>query len=567
MSLVIAVAIAAAVAVTFAGPGMSAPAKPYIAAITPTTFVAGGSSTWHYKITDSDHNGTLTNQALGSAHITIPSGWTVTGVSAAGPSGTTWNADVNTSTSPAQIEVNALTQSDRLTGGKSVDVTVVASADCTAASPSQWPIVVKQSNNFQGPGNDFFLDSSVPALTRSGNPGPLGSFSVTTTPSPASAGQGFTVRATALDTCNNVKTDYTGPAGLTPTGTLGNSVTAPQGDTIHPSYGPFGNWAAGSATATVVAKKAETGRTVTVTDTASGKTGTSDSFDVQPNPTLYPSFSSQPGDAQVSTIIYSDVVAKTLVTVAVADAWGNQAPDGTTVSMTPVELKGTTSQKTSSGTATFNDLSLASTGTYQLTAHVGSQSTPSSQFEVVLNLAICDGKNNCNTPTGSNGKQSAGTTITAASGTTFQGGVVLETSFISNPAECTGFNTIQGTLGSESKVRLSGNLAASQPTFTITYTVPKATLKAAHLDNLGASQFDLCLGAKRLDGGTTPWTDASGNPAVFDPANGFYWGIVPAASNSLPPGNPYISSEHKDGAGNLIIVLVKPWPWDGWGYV
>jgi hypothetical protein len=555
--------VAAAAAIVTAA-GISVSSKPFTATISPATFVPGGSGTWHYTIKDADHNGVPSSQALGSAHISIPPGWTVTSVSAAGPPGTAWNAVVNTSANPAQIELGANTQSDRLAGGGALDVTIQASAGCGAASPSVWPIVVKQSNQFLGNGNDFFLDGSTPALTASGSSGPLGSFNVTTSPSPATAGAPITVTARAIDTCGNPKLDYVGPAGLAPTGNFSASSIAPAGDTVDPSYGQFGQWTSGSATATVIAKKAETGRTVTVT--ADSATGTSLPFNVVPG-TLYPSFVNQPGDAQVSSTIYSDVVAQTPVTVAVADVYGNLAPDGTNVSMTATAaLKGTNPEPTSGGTATFGDLSIGTINTYQLTAQVGDQSATSNAFEVVFNLAICDGKNSCNSPA-SNGKQSANSTITSASGTTFQGGVVLESSFIASANKCASFNQIPGTVGTEVKVRSSGNLSTSQPTFTITFTVPKATLKAAHLDNLGASQFNVCLGAKRLDGNSGAWTDASGHPAVFDPQTGFYWGIVPGASNSLPAGNPYIASQHKDGAGNLVIVLVKPYPWDGWGYV
>ena len=91
-------AVAAAAVVTAAG--ISVSSKPFTATISPATFVPGGSGTWHYTIKDADHNGVPSSQPLGSAHISIPHGWTVTSVSAAGPPGTTWNAGVNTSTQP-----------------------------------------------------------------------------------------------------------------------------------------------------------------------------------------------------------------------------------------------------------------------------------------------------------------------------------------------------------------------------------------------------------------------------------------------------------------------------------
>jgi hypothetical protein len=583
-----------AVAAILPAAGISTSSKPFTATfLPPATFTPGGSGTWDLIIKDADHNGVPSSQPLGSAHITIPAAWTVNSVSAVGSSGSHWNASVNAAT--GQIELGAQTQNDRLTGGQSVDLTIKASTLCAALSPAQWPIAVKQSNNFLGSGNDFFLDGSTPALTAAAGAGTLAGFKVTVDKAVETAGVPFQVTATPQDSCKQQVMNYSpsAQAQVVLNGTLGQSTKAPNVadqrlNTVDPYYGGF-TWANGVGTATVVAKKAESNQTVTitVTDPAPGNgsgVGTSDAFSVQPNPDLLPAFANQPGDAQVSNTIYNDIAASppTNITVSVADAWGNAAPDGTNVSMTASNVltnaqqafkNGSTNpEATSSGVATFDNLSLAVTGTYTMTATVvsSSESTPSNQFEVVQNLAICDGKNNCNSPAG-NGNQSANTNINSVAGTTFQGGVVLESSLIANPspAACSTpghpFTPIPGTSGMEAKVRQSGNLSTSQPTFTITFTVQKSVLKAAQLQNLGASQFDICLGAKRLDGVNSAWTTTTGL-ATFDPATGYYWGIVPNGPGGLPPNNPYISSEHKDGAGNLVIVLVKPYPWDGAWY-
>jgi len=137
--------------------------KPFTATLSPTTFVAGASGSWQYTITDADRTGTPSNQPLGSARVTIPAGFIVTDVTAAGPQGKVWTATLNAA--PGQFEVDARTQNDRLAGGESVVVTISATATCSASSPAAWPIVVKQSNQFLGSGNDFSLDGAVPALT------------------------------------------------------------------------------------------------------------------------------------------------------------------------------------------------------------------------------------------------------------------------------------------------------------------------------------------------------------------------------------------------------------------
>ena len=141
-SLVIAVALATVAAVTFAGPGMSASAKPFAATISPTHVAAGSTSGFSYTITDatSPANGSVpSNQPLGSAQIVIPDGWTVgatmTAVAQAADGtvlGTSWTP---TLTSTGRIEVDANTQSDRLAGGQRLVLTFTATAPAACAGP------------------------------------------------------------------------------------------------------------------------------------------------------------------------------------------------------------------------------------------------------------------------------------------------------------------------------------------------------------------------------------------------------------------------------------------------
>jgi hypothetical protein len=119
-------------------------------------------------------------------------------------------------------------------------------------------------------------DGSVNASSSSFTvaPGPLDHFTIGNIVDQV-AGTAFNVTATAFDQFGNVKTDYAG--GATLSGDLNN---APDGTV--PTYGAFGAWTSGVATASVTAFKAESGRTVTATD--SGKTGTSNTFTVAPGP-------------------------------------------------------------------------------------------------------------------------------------------------------------------------------------------------------------------------------------------------------------------------------------------
>jgi len=149
---------------------------------------------------------------------------------------------------------------------------------------------------------------------------------------------------------------------------------------------------------------------------------------------------------------------------------------------------------------------------------------------------------------------------------------VLTSTFLTTPPPsgvCNGFSAIPGTTGDAVEV-VSGNAQTSEPSFRITFTVPAATLKADGIPWWQALFTNVCLGAKRFDGLTDPshaWIDAYGQKAVYDSGTGFYWGIVPLWSPWLPSTNPYIAERYINLSGDLVIVLVKPYPWDGWAYV
>jgi hypothetical protein len=110
-------------------------------------------------------------------------------------------------------------------------------------------------------------------------------------PVPARAGYDSTAKVTAFDAFGNVKTNYVPAAGQPHlTGDLSNSTTgcgtgnASPCSPIYSGVGAFATTgaAAGTATATFRPFDAESGRHITVTDTALGKSGTSDAFVVSP---------------------------------------------------------------------------------------------------------------------------------------------------------------------------------------------------------------------------------------------------------------------------------------------
>jgi hypothetical protein len=394
------------------------------------------------------------------------------------------------------------------------------------------------------------------------NPGVAHSFVVPTPASAETAGVSFAVTLTALDTWGNTATGYTGPQ------TIAFSGPASSPNHTAPTYPASVTFALGVGTASpIILTDAQT---TTLTAAQLPITGTSGSFTVRPG-TLLPAFVAQPGDAQVSTTIFSDPVVKTPVTVGVADSFGNLAPDGTSVALTlPAGLAGTTTQPTSGGVAAFNNLSLGTIGTYQLTAQVGAQTAQSNPFDIVVQLAVCAGTGSCQV-SASNAAQSTSSTVNPGTGTGFQG-LVLTTTFVGTPPSsgvCAGFTPLTGTTGTSVEAS-GGNIGASQPNFTITFTIPKATIQAAGLNYLQALTLNVCLGAKRFDGLTDPshaWTGKFGVPATFDPTTGLYWGLVGDWPFFLPSSSPRIVARYIDLSGNVVIVLIKPYPWDGRAYI
>jgi hypothetical protein len=87
----------------------------------------------------------------------------------------------------------------------------------------------------------------------------------------------------------------------------------------------------------------------------------------------------------------------------------------------------------------------------------------------------------------------------------------------------------------------------------------------------GASQYDICLGAKKVtqascaDAPSDGFTTKSGLAAPCDSLTGLYWGLLPDCPNGNKkqlPG-PCVQSKTKDNAGDLILTAVKQYPWDG----
>ena len=108
----------------------------FAVAVSPSSPAAGMSTSFAFTIKNE-----ASPQRLGSVKISAPAGFMITGAS---------GATSVTSSSALFLNLN-------LAPGASTTLTVVATVSC-GPSTYQWGIKAKQSNNFNGTGNDFQLD-------------------------------------------------------------------------------------------------------------------------------------------------------------------------------------------------------------------------------------------------------------------------------------------------------------------------------------------------------------------------------------------------------------------------
>lgn len=156
--------VLAAAGATLAAAGISAAhdaPKPYAASITasPDASADAGAQAWAgaspavtVRITNRARE-----QRIGSAEITIPAGIVLAPGAPVvqSPAGTTPPAVAG-----GVIKLRNLS----LKPGRSVDVTVTARIPCTPSNPTTWTTRVKQSNDFNGRGNDFTITTPQPSL-------------------------------------------------------------------------------------------------------------------------------------------------------------------------------------------------------------------------------------------------------------------------------------------------------------------------------------------------------------------------------------------------------------------
>lgn len=185
----------AALVVGLVGAAQAAPStKKYQVTIDPVTAAAG--STANHTLTL--RNDTTSSQQLGSANVSVPTGFAVNSVGTPTASGgKSWSAALGTNV----IELRAASQSDSLAPGQSVSTSMSVTTACNANSGQPWGTVAKQANNFSGSGNDF-KSLGDPALTVTQGGGTVARLVfVQQPPATTEKNSPFTVSVKAVDSC------------------------------------------------------------------------------------------------------------------------------------------------------------------------------------------------------------------------------------------------------------------------------------------------------------------------------------------------------------------------------
>ncbi|MCY3022442.1 MAG: PKD domain-containing protein [Planctomycetota bacterium] len=192
------------------------------------------------------------------------------------------------------------------------------------------------------------------------NPGPLDHFLVELAGGGAipaqTAGTAFNIRMTAQDALANTVTLFTSTVQISSSGTL---TSAPV------TSDPFTSGVLASQGVTITS--AQSGTTLTATDTVSGKSGVSNAFTVNPGAPSVLVFVVEPSDTQVAASIFP------AVEVAVQDGFGNTVTAATnSIAIATASgsgtLAGTTTRSAINGVAIFGDLSIDTVGAYTLAA-------------------------------------------------------------------------------------------------------------------------------------------------------------------------------------------------------
>lgn len=509
--------IAAAAAIVAAGASLqtveaATSTKYYTVGIQPTQ-VAAGSTGDALTLTLANCDGGVacspaSTQSLGSANVTPAPGFAVriASLSVTSAGGKSWTAQVVSGV----IELRAASSKDTLAPGDSLRVPLSVDAPCTAPAQPAWLSEVKQSNSFNGPpGNDFVNAGIDPTVGLTPGGGPLDHFAIAV-PATATAGAPFNPTVTAIDRCGNTAA-YTGPATLSGDLDLAPNGTAP---TIPSPISVVD----GVATPSVTAVDAEPNRTLTVGESGYPST-TSAPFTVAAAAPDHLGFTQQPPRQMQKSTAFS-------AAVTVYDAFGNVAVQaGQAVALALVQpsdpllggggtLSGATSVTPASGVAGFGGLAVDIPGMgYALTAsYPGVPDTTSDPFDVFDFYGSCSG--GCQA-----GDSATNVAVQLPHG--FSGNVGLGLN--AHAASCAALSSL-------------GSLAVVTPppgdaSYDITVTL---TIQKPYRHGLGVANIAVCK------------TGSSGTDLV----------ALPPCPNQGQPTQSCVLSRTSDNAGNAVLTFL-----------
>ena len=525
---------------------------PCIAPVTAPTLAGGATATVSLTLKDVG-----TQQQLGSANVTAPLGFTVTGVSGA-PTGSSFAG--------RSIQLRNLNIAPA--GSKTFGITV--SVPCQPPADPTWTITAKQSNNYNGPpGNDLTL---VPPPQSSLTTTVTGACKLVFVRQPANAQVGRTITSVAYDpAAAPVKVEvHDGSDALVTTAT--GSVTLTASSNAASFSGTTGSLSGGVAT--FPSLQSSSAGTYTLTASGTGYASSDPSSQFKVGSKLV--FLAQPQDARTGETITSSDLDPSAPAVQVAvvppDAVSPYNTPGSspiatalgsaTLTPSPAGAFTGTTAGFSNGVATFSSLKGTVTGTYTATASsTGSTSSPASDPFTISDFGtICPaGDTTCSGSTSSSDKKTnAAVTSTTPDG--FDQNTTLEISMLAAsglPAGvCAGFTPAPNSQGVAVDVRPLTDLTE------VTITLDKSIVNSFP-DN-GAAHFNVCFGGLNLTTPSQPFTTKSGAPADFDSGTGLFWGILRDCSGT--PTEPCVASRNKTGSGKAVIVFKVPNPWDLRGY-
>jgi hypothetical protein len=358
---------------------------PSITSPSPLSSPAGATVSYTFKIL----NDLRSTQQLGSANITVPTGFAVVLGSVGTPK--TFNADDSSSskqwTGTASSSVVMLRNpgpgpTNRLNPGQYVTVKFDAIAPCQPGTSYGWTTRVKQSNDFSGTGNDFTRTGSDPTETVTGTCS-TGAASITYVsgfaPSDTSAGGTMaTVEAKVVDNTNNPVSGDAVALSSTPSGAVSGTLSA---TTDINGIATFSS----VTVSTVVQQNVQ----LTATEGTNGHFVDA-YFNITPGAPANVQFTVQPTDTLVNATI------SPAVEVTVTDTYGNGTP-GIPVTMSigagPGNLSGGGPVNTvSGGVATFSGLSIdQSSSDYTLVATANALTQTSALFDITSFSVDCNG--------------------------------------------------------------------------------------------------------------------------------------------------------------------------------